>query len=123
MGLFRSRRPEADRVPMTRLSEGHARFDRGKGAHFGSPETVRDCGRLAYGRLDYAAAAAYYGKAIDISQTWSSSPTCVVSGTPAMTSRCSPSTSTRWESSGASMSPRTCCTITTGGPAHHPGRS
>ena len=73
MGLFGKRKLSIDESvdDQTWLINGHTRFDEGKSRFFGSPETMAAGGRQALQDGDLAAAVFYYGKAIDIAQTWS----------------------------------------------------
>jgi hypothetical protein len=75
MGFFSRNKTTIDESvdDQTWIRQGYQRFDRDKGSHFGSPETMRAGGDEAAGRGDLAAAIFYYGKAADIAQTWSSS--------------------------------------------------
>lgn len=57
----------------TWIQQGGKRFEAGKSRHFGSPETMRAGGDQALSSGDIAAAVFYYGKAIDIAQTWAGS--------------------------------------------------
>lgn len=72
MGLFK-RRPTVDNTlpDDAWLAAGSDRFETTKSRFFGSPETMRAGAQQAQQRGDLAAAAYFYAKAIDISQTWS----------------------------------------------------
>ena len=72
MGLF-SKKPAGPVTDQQWLVAGHDRFDRTKGRHFGSPETMAAGGDAATRNGDTAAAVFFYAKAIDIAQTWSTS--------------------------------------------------
>lgn len=73
MGIFGKRKPFIDESvdDRTWLRNGHDRFDQGKSGSFGSPETMAAGGRQALQNGDLAAAVFYFGKAVDIAQTWS----------------------------------------------------
>jgi hypothetical protein len=68
---FFSKRPTEPPTDQGWLAAGHQRFERTKGRHFGSPETMAAGGDQAIGKGDLAAAVFFYAKAIDIAQTWS----------------------------------------------------
>jgi hypothetical protein len=75
VGLFR-RAPTThseEQAPFTDeqwLASGHQRFDVEKSKYFGSPETMRAGGEQMLATGDEAAAVFFFGKAIDIAQTW-----------------------------------------------------
>ena len=75
MSIFGRRKQTTDGPSDGRswLREAHTRFERGKGSHFGSPETMRLGGDNAMAKGDAGAAMFYYAKAIDIAQTWMNS--------------------------------------------------
>lgn len=77
MGLFRRKEDkliiDESVDDQTWIQQGAERFEAGKSRHFGSPETMRAGGDQAASKGDIAAAVFYYGKAIDIAQTWATS--------------------------------------------------
>lgn len=88
MGFFRrDPRAERSRLPANRQAEsgmplsdeewlaaGHRRFEKEINKYYGSPETMRAGGERMLATGDQAAAVFFFGKAVDMAQTWLSRP-------------------------------------------------